>query len=355
LDFLRGFVMARLLINKQNSNCTIVADVETLAHENGLKWGASFAFAAVCIGAFIILFFSPRRCSKVVPFYFLSTGLSYVFIGVSQVLEESITEQREISLQKTSYFFKGTGSILLLVLGLMILEVTPKSKPMAKKVTWWFLVCPVSFFMITAIVIGAKVQSGVPVHAFVSFGLLVFLLCVYTLQIFKDKGKIWHFLSKTLAVFIITIELFYTTIFVFASCESPEASGNCSTECALPDDVHPNGLIHDVVLFFGFAVWAWSEDAAPSIQTSHRFPFEGVLDDTVVDDTSLSSETSSEEAEDREGNDIDDTVTYDAGNHIEVVLDDTAVDHTSISNETSSEEGQDREGNDSDDTECYSV
>jgi hypothetical protein len=343
--------MARLLIIKQNSNCTIVADAETLTLENGMKWGASFAFAAVCTGAFIILFFSPKRSSKVLPFYFLSTGLSYIIIGVRQVLEESVTEQQEISLQKTSYFFVGTGCILLLVLGLMILEITPKSKPTAKKVTWWFLVCPISFFMITAIVIGAEVQSGVPVHAFLCFGLLTFLLVVYTLQIFKGNCNIWHFLAKTLSVFIITIELFYTTIFAFASCESLEASGDCFTECALPADVHPNGLIHDVVLIFGFAVWAWSEDASPSIQTSHRFPFEGVLDETALDDTSLSSATSSEKVQDREEHDVDDAVTYDAGNHVEVGLDDTAVDHTLISNETSSEEGQHGEENDSDDIE----
>lgn len=338
LTFREDLVMARLMID--NQNCTFAGDEETIQHESTLKWGASFAFAAVCMGASVILLHSPRRCSKVLPFYFLVTGLSYVVIGLKQMLEGVLSNQQETALQKTAYCFSGGGTILLLVLGLMMLDVNPKSKSMAKKVTWWFLVCPIFFFMFTAILIGAEVRSGVPLHALASFGLLLFLVCVYMFQIFKDKGKIWHFLAKTLAVFIVTIELFYTKILVIATCDAVNANKNCTTDCTLMDTVHPNGLIHDVVLLFGFAVWAWSEDAAPSIEVAGQlgYPFEGVLDETELDETSLSDGIlSSDEGEDRDGRLM---TARDEGNDIEVALDGSVVDGHEISNCTSSEGGK---------------
>eukprot|EP00980_Cylindrotheca_fusiformis_P006365 scaffold1356_cov123-Cylindrotheca_fusiformis.AAC.46 len=266
-------------INEQlNSNCTEYRlddkELESLAKERILEWGANFTFSAVCVGSFIVLLYSPKRGSKVLPFYFLAMACSYVILGLEQVLDGRLSEMQETRLQKASYCFGGAGSIIAFVFGLQILHIKPKSDSMVKNVFWWFLVCPLSIMMMTAILVDATVTSGVPLHAFASFGLLAFLVCVYMFQICKERGAaIWHCLAKTLSVFMITLQFFYTALLVLVNSNSRENGDMYNFDCH--DDsnspvVRRHGLIHDVSLILGYAVWAWSEDAAPSI--SYGYP-----------------------------------------------------------------------------------
>jgi len=252
-----------------------------------LDWGTSFAFSAICCAAAIILYFSPKGCHKVVPSYFLATGISYAVLGFRQVLDAKLSPGLQEALEMTSHIFYGLGSILLLALSMMMVRINPRSESKVKMATFWCLIGCIAGFMLVSIFLEAEMDSGVPLYASLSFGLLLVLMSVHMFHMCWDRSKVWHFIAKALAVFIIAIEVLYSTIIASTECQK------CSSSCQ-SSSTGTNAVVHDVVLFFGFSILAWGEDTCPSV-TSHglnQYDFDGVVEDeegeTDAVDTSVS-------------------------------------------------------------------
>lgn len=271
-----------------------------------LDWGTSFAFSAICCAAAIILYFSPKGCHKVVPSYFLATGVSYAVLGLRQILDSSLSTGLQEALEMTSNIFYGLGSILLLVLSMMMVHITPRSESKIKMVTFWCLIGCITGFMLLSIFLEAEMKSGVPFYASLSFGLLIILMSVYMFHMCWDRTKVWHYIAKALAVFIIAIEVLYSTIIGSIECHQ-----KCSSACRNSSS-GTNAIVHDVVLFFGFSILAWGEDTCPSV-TSHglnqRYGLEGVAEEEGTDavDTSVSDWVS---ADGHDGSDDIEGSTY---------------------------------------------
>lgn len=275
-----------------------LASDNCLSETSDLDWGTSFAFSAICTAASIILYFSPKGCHKVVPSYFLSTGISYAVLGLRQILHEELSQAVREALEMTSNIFYGLGSILLLVLSMLMVKINPRSESKVKMVTFWFTTSSISGFMLVTIFVEAKMNSGVPLHASLSFGLLMILMSVYIFHMCLDRTKIWHYIAKALAVFIIAIEVLYSTI--IASMECAKCSATCKNTASTDST---NAVVHDVVLFFGFTILAWGEDNSPSVTIPGFNQYtEGVVEEaTDAADTSVSDWVTSEGSVDLEG------------------------------------------------------
>jgi FtsH-binding integral membrane protein len=190
-----------------------------------LDWGTSFAFSAICCAAAIILYFSPKGCHKVVPSYFLVTGISYAVLGLRQILDAKLSSGLQEALEMTSHILYGLGTILLLALSMMMVSINPRSESKVKMVTFWCLLGVIAGFMLVSIFLEAEMNSGVPLHASLSFGLLIILMSVYMFHMCWDRTKVWHYIAKALAVLIIAIEVLYSTIIASPECQK------CSSTC----------------------------------------------------------------------------------------------------------------------------
>ncbi|CAJ1934436.1 unnamed protein product [Cylindrotheca closterium] len=282
---LRNLAQGDCLSGGSSSSSSNSNSSTTTNATSDLDWGTSFAFSAICCAAAIILFFSPKGCHRVVPSYFLATGISYAVLGLRQILDAKLSPGLQEALEMTSDIFYGLGTILLLVLSMMMVSINPQSESKVKMLTFWGLVGIIAGFMLVSIFLEAEMESGVPLHASLSFGLLIILMAVYMFHMCYDRTKVWHYIAKALAVLIIAIEVLYSTIIASTECQK------CSSSCQY-SSTGTNAVVHDVVLFFGFSIFAWGEDTSPSVTARgfNQYDVEGVVEDggTEAPDTSVS-------------------------------------------------------------------